>query len=115
MQKSSENLLLKMTGTNNLNPKLIRLLGLSLFTSSLFADELQSKLMDIAAKEAQIANIGSNKFMMLYGKSNPLPIINRWNELENHPPLTEEQINQINNLEQTKQKILLEHSSIENN
>lgn len=115
MQKSLENLLSKMDGANNLNPKLIRLLGLSLFTSSIFGDELQSKLMDIAAEEAQIAKIGANKYMMLYGKSNPLPIINRWNELENHPPLTQDQINQINTLEQTKQKILSEHSEIENN
>ncbi len=115
MQKSSEKLLLKITGVINLNSKLIKLLGLSLFTSSIFADDLQSKLMDIAAQEAQIANIGANKYMMLYGKSNPLPIINRWNELEKHPPLTQDQIDQINALEKTKQKILLEHSQIENN
>lgn len=95
--------------------KIFKLIIFIILSICVYAENIQTKLMDIAAQEAQIAKIGANKYMMLYGKSNPLPIINRWNELENHPPLTQDQINQINTLEQTKQKILLEHSSIENN
>ena len=92
-----------------MNPKILKLMGLSLFTASIFADDLQSRLMDIAAKEAQIAGIGANKVNMLYGINNPIPIINRWNELENHPKLTAEQIEQISALENTKQQYLQEH------
>ena len=71
-----------------------------------FADSVQDKLMSIAAEEAQIANIGANKYMMLYGKNNPLPIINRWNQIEKRPILTDNQIAQINDLESQKQVIL---------
>lgn len=67
---------------------------------------IQAQLMDIAAKEAQIANIGANKYMMLYGKNNPIEIINHWNEVEHHPALNNEQINQINQLELEKQQLL---------
>jgi hypothetical protein len=44
--------------------------------------------------------------MMLYGKDNPLPIINRWNQIEKRPTLTDNQIEQINALEAQKQAIL---------
>jgi hypothetical protein len=68
--------------------------------------ELQTKLIFIAAQEAEIANIGANKTMMLYGTDNPIPIINRWNQIEQRPALTAEQITQINSLEAQKQRIL---------
>lgn len=67
---------------------------------------IQSQLMDIAAQEAQIANIGANKYMMLYGKNNPISIINRWNSMEHRPALTDDQIVQINKLEAQKQQLL---------
>lgn len=92
-----------------MNPKILKLMGLSLFTASIFADDLQSRLMDIASKEAQIAGIGANKINMLYGVNNPIPIINRWNELQNHPKLTSEQIEKITTLEEAKQQYLQEH------
>lgn len=72
---------------------------------------VQSQLMDIAAQEAQIANIGANKYMMLYGKNNPIPIINRWNSIEHRPALTDDQIAQINKLETQKQQLLKGASS----
>jgi Tfp pilus assembly protein PilN len=43
---------------------------------------------------------------MLYGINDPLPIIQRWNELQQHPDLTKEQIKQIKELEQQKQQLL---------
>lgn len=67
---------------------------------------IQSKLMNIAAEEARIANIGANKYMMLYGKNNPIPIINKWNSMEHRPTLTDAQITQINKLEAQKQQLL---------
>ena len=67
---------------------------------------IQAQLMDIAAQEAQIANIGANKYMMLYGKNNPIQIINRWNSMEHRPALTDDQISQINKLEIQKQPLL---------
>jgi hypothetical protein len=75
---------------------------------SVIADNLglQQQLVNIASKEAEIANIGANKVMMLYGISNPIPIINNWNSIEHKAPLTNFQINQINVLELEKQKIL---------
>ena len=87
---------------------LIAGLILTLAYCGAFADSgyIQSKLMSIAAEEAQIANIGANKYMMLYGKDNPLPIINRWNQIEKRPTLTDNQIEQINALEAQKQAIL---------
>ncbi len=66
----------------------------------------QSELMQIAAQEAQIANIGANKYMMLYGVNNPIPVINRWNQIEKRSALTEAQIEQINALELKKHEIL---------
>lgn len=72
---------------------------------------IQAQLMDIAAQEAQIANIGANKYMMLYGKNNPIPIINRWNSIEHRPALTDDQIAQINKLETQKQQLLKGASS----
>ncbi len=75
---------------------------------SAYADDLQANLMSIAAQEAQIANIGENKYMMLYGTENPIPVINRWNEIENKYPLTLNQIAQINELEKVKQNFLKE-------
>lgn len=91
----------------NMNPKLLFLISLGLVSSNTFGiDELQAKLMDIAAQEAQIANIGVNKYMMLYGKNNPIPIINRWNSMEHRPALTDDQISQINKLEVQKQQLL---------
>lgn len=90
-----------------MNPKLLFLISLGLVSSNTFGiDELQAKLMDIAAQEAQIANIGVNKYMMLYGKNNPIPIINRWNSMEHRPALTDDQISQINKLEVQKQQLL---------
>lgn len=74
--------------------------------SEVNADELQAQLINIAAQEAQIANIGANKLMMLYGTENPIPIINRWNQIERRPSLTDAQIVQINELESQKQKLL---------
>ncbi len=81
-------------------------LALSHFNA--FADNaaLQPHLISIAAQEAKIANIGANKYMMLYGINDPLPIIQRWNELQQHPDLTKEQIKQIKELEQQKQQLL---------
>lgn len=67
---------------------------------------LQSELMQIASQEAAIVNIGANKYMMLYGVNNPIPIINRWNEIEKRPALTKTQIEQINALELKKHEIL---------
>lgn len=109
MQMKSDYCFNREQRTNNLNPKILQLMGLGLITASVFADDLQYKLMSIASKEAQIAGIGANKVNMLYGTNNPIPIINRWNELENHPKLTSEQIDQINALEKTKQQYLQEH------
>ena len=83
--------------------------GIFLFISiSVLADSAiaQDKLMDIATQEAQIANIGANKAHMLYGLNNPIQIINRWNELEKHPALSDEQIAAINELEEQKKQIL---------
>jgi hypothetical protein len=83
--------------------------GVSLLISiSALADSgmVQDKLMDIATQEAQIANIGANKAHMLYGLNNPILIINRWNELEKHPALSNEQIAAINELEEQKKQIL---------
>lgn len=74
---------------------------------------VQSELMQIAAQEAQIANIGANKYMMLYGVNNPIPIINRWNEIEHHPQLTKVQIEQINILELKKHEILKSQKELE--
>ena len=87
-----------------MNPKLIGLMGLAV--ANVYADLLQSQLMSIAAQEAQIANIGANKYMMLYGIGNPIPTINRWNQIEHRPTLTEDQIEQINALESQKQSVL---------
>lgn len=67
---------------------------------------LQQQLIRIASEEAEIANIGSNKTMMLYGIANPISTINKWNFIEHKPALTNFQINQINALELEKQKIL---------
>lgn len=90
-------------------------LAASLIPCIAFATEvphdLQSKLMSIAAEEAQIANIGANKYMMLYGKANPIPVINRWNQTEQRPALTDSQISQINELENKKQRILQQVSN----
>ena len=80
--------------------------AMALVCNLALADELQFKLMYIASEEATIANIGANKTMMLYGTSNPLPIINRWNSIEKRPALTKEQISAINELEQEKQELL---------
>ena len=66
----------------------------------------KNKLMSIAAQEAQIANIGANKYMMLYGVNNSIPIINRWNKIEHRPALTDDQIEQINVFESQKQLVL---------
>ena len=70
------------------------------------ADNLQSQLMKIAQQEARIANIGDNKYMMLYGIDNPIAIIKRWTQIEQRPRLNEQQITKINILEQQKQEIL---------
>lgn len=80
--------------------------ALALACNLAYADELQYHLMYIASEEAAIANIGANKTMMLYGTSNPLPIINRWNTIQNRPALSKEQISAINELEQDKMTIL---------
>lgn len=74
--------------------------------STVYANELQSQLMRIASDEAKIANIGANKSMMLYGKSSPIPIINKWNAIEKKPNLTSEQISAINELEQQKLELI---------
>ena len=76
--------------------------------SSSFADsiDLQQKLIDIASQEAQIANIGQNKMMMLYGTSNAFIKINKWLEIEHKGGLTQEQIEQIKVLEQQKFSVL---------
>lgn len=73
---------------------------------STYADDIQAKLMSIALKEAEIANISANKYMMLYGIKSPIATINRWNQLEHHPTLSNEQIEQINALEKQKQQFL---------
>ena len=89
--------------------KQIIVAGISLFISiSALADSglVQDKLMDIATQEAKIANVGANKAHMLYGLNNPIQIINRWNELEKHPALSDEQIAAINELEEQKKQIL---------
>lgn len=70
------------------------------------SDQIQAELRSIAEEEARIANIGANKYMMLYGKSNPIPIINRWNTTTERPALTNDQINEIQKLESKKQQIL---------
>lgn len=82
------------------------ILSFLLIVTVTYATDLQSQLMEIAAQEAKIANIGANKAHMLYGINNPIPVINRWNELEHHHALTEEQVEQINQLETQKQAIL---------
>ena len=73
-----------------------------------FADSalVQQKLIDIASEEARIANIGSNKSMMLYGEKNALDTINQWNKIQNKPNLSGDQIDQIQHLENIKQKLL---------
>lgn len=93
------------------NALLIALLGIAAFSANAIDSMTQSKLMDIAAKEAQIANIGANKYMMLYGTGNPIPIIQRWNNIEHRQALTNEQISQINQLEIEKQNFLKEVSN----
>lgn len=86
------------------------LLAIGIVTANeVYADDLQTQLINIAAQEAQIANIGANKLMMLYGTQNPIPIINRWNQIERRPSLTDEQISQINELESRKQQLLQVH------
>ena len=92
-----------------MSKKFLSLLGL--LTISATADELQSKLMSIASQEAQIANIGANKYMMLYGVKNPIPVIQRWNQIEHHPALSDEQIAKINALELDKQEFLKQVSN----
>lgn len=84
------------------------LLIIAAMTSAAFADspQLQQKLIDIANEEAQIANIGANKAMMLYGANNALDTINKWNKIQNNPPLSNEQITQIQHLENIKQQLL---------
>jgi hypothetical protein len=62
--------------------------------------------MQIASEEAQIANIGANKVMMLYGIDNPVAKIKRWNVIEHKEPLNNTQLEQINKLEQLKLNIL---------
>ncbi len=62
--------------------------------------------MNIASEEASIAGIGSNKYMMLYGKDNPIPRIERWNKIQQRPALNNDQIEQINRLEITKKQLL---------
>jgi hypothetical protein len=83
---------------------------LSLTAISSYAVEqspmLQQKLMDIASEEAQIAGIGANKYMMLYGKKNALDTINRWNEIQHNPPLTSHQVKKITELENIKKQLL---------
>ena len=71
---------------------------------------LQQQLMSIASQQAQIAGIGANKVMMLYGVGNPIAIINKWNDVQHKTPLTNEQIMQINQLEAQKQAILINKS-----
>ena len=68
--------------------------------------------MSIASQQAQIAGIGANKVMMLYGVGNPIAIINKWNDVQHKTPLTNEQIMQINQLEAQKQAILINKSEI---
>lgn len=92
-----------------MNAKLLGLMGL--ITVNAYANDIQSTLMSIAAEEAQIANIGANKYTMLYGTENPIPVINRWNEIENRPTLTDTQIAQINDLEAKKQQFLKQVSN----
>ena len=86
-----------------------RVLGLLYFCSFIYADGnyyVQQQLMDIASQEAVIANIGANKAMMLYGVSNPMEVIERWNKMEQKPKLSSYQIEQIKSLELQKQNIL---------
>jgi hypothetical protein len=73
---------------------------------------LQQQLMSIASQQAQVAEIGANKAMMLYGVGNPIAIINKWNDVQHKTPLTNEQIMQINQLESQKQAILINKSKI---
>lgn len=70
------------------------------------ASLIQQKLMDIANEEAQIANIGLNKSMMLYGANNALDTINKWNLIQNKPELSDDQIENIQHLENIKQNLL---------
>lgn len=94
-----------------MSKKFLSLLGVFVIVAN--AEELQPQLMSIAAEEAQIANIGANKYMMLYGLNNPLPVIQRWNTLQKHPQLTQEQVSQINQLEHQKQQILKKDTQVE--
>lgn len=82
------------------------LLQFSVLTCFAEATALQTQLMNIAAQEAEIAGIGTNKYMMLYGKDSPIPKIERWNEIQQRPALTVNQIQQINRLELTKKQLL---------
>ncbi len=86
----------------------MKIIYLLILICDVFADDsyLQQQLMQIAADEAIIANIGANKAMMLYGTNNPMKIIERWNMIEQKPVLTNYQIEQIMLLEIQKQKIL---------
>lgn len=84
----------------------VLILSFLLTVTIAYATDLQVQLMEIAAQEANIANIGANKIHMLYGINNPLPVINRWNKLEHHSALTKDQLEQINLLELQKQAIL---------
>lgn len=79
-----------------------------IYVGFIFADsvDLQSKLIVIASREAQIANIGQNKMMMLYGVSDVFPIIDKWIAIEHKEKLTENQIEQIKAFEQQKFAIL---------
>lgn len=70
------------------------------------SSDLQTQLMDIASQEAEIAGIGANKYMMLYGKDNPIPKIERWNEIQQRPALNVNQLKRINQLENTKKQLL---------
>ena len=82
--------------------------GASCFINISYADNtmLQQQLVSIASQQAQIAGVGANKVMMLYGVGNPIAVINRWNDVTNKPPLTQAQVYQINQLEVQKQSIL---------
>ena len=79
---------------------------LSLYSLSYANTTLQQQLLSIASQEAQIAGIGANKINMLYGVANPIPIIEKWNLVQNKPALTELQIKQINELEHQKHILL---------
>ena len=85
----------------------LMLAGIQLgYASDITNVAIQQQLVDIANQEAQIAHIGANKAMMLYGVANPLVIISRWNSIANKPPLTNVQIEQINTLEIQKHNLL---------